>query len=425
LKKYKLFIFEFKLNYLNYLYKEVKMNSIYKGLLLFVLIANALALPIKKVNSDGKMVVFEKIRTVLNCVCYYEEGQTLDKDKIEEYCDCTPEKVESDKSLVDESEVSNLKKANGKFIHGESDEDLDDVQKYGSADAAFFENLEENEAKEDQANEDNTIPLNTNEGKFITVIDDLNEDADVDGTVEDIPEFEDVQEQIISSDNKKYIVSNNADTVTETEDIYDEDGNIIHVQVDMVGEAYEEEDNGEDDDVNDDNVESRPTITRVDDNRKILNELDGPLTSADAKYIIDYYNDDEEIEMEEDDEPDNNDEDDAEGNEEEEEEHEFTEEVVKYRKGNEMNMVSLDDENADAAVDDNAEKNDEEDNEDDDGINEDDDVRTIYKKLIIKKLKNDIKNMDSEKLIVDIIKESLQGKGSKDNENPLKMILSN
>jgi len=33
--------------------------------------------------------------------------------------------------------------------------------------------------------------------------------------------------------------------------------------------------------------------------------------------------------------------------------------------------------------------------------------------------------MDSEKLIVDIIKESLQGKGSKDNENPLKMILSN
>eukprot|EP00833_Pecoramyces_ruminatium_P005949 jgi/Orpsp1_1/1179981/evm.model.c7180000071673.1 len=247
------------INFYIFLFRyNIKMFSIYKGLLLFVLLANVLALPIKRENSEGKMVVFETIRTVLNCVCYYEEGQSLDNDKIDEYCDCTPESVESDKSLVDESEISKLKKANGKFIHGESEEDLDDVQKYGSSDAAFFENLEENEAKEDEvSNEDNVISLNTNNGKFITNnADELNEDADVDGVVEDIPEFNEVQEEVVSTGNKKYIVSkgingddegsvdgNAANTVTETEDIYDENGNIVHVRVDMVGEAYEEEDN--------------------------------------------------------------------------------------------------------------------------------------------------------------------------------------
>jgi len=419
------------------------MFSMYKGLILFVLIANTLALPIKKDGSNGKMVVFEKIRTVLNCVCYYEEGQTLDNDKLDEYCDCTPEKVESDKDLVDESEVDSLKKANGIFVHGEGDENLSDVQKFGSADSAFFDNLEENEAKED---EENNIPLIGKNDKYIKAIDDeidneIDEgEADVDGTVEDIPEYNSVNEEIISNDNKKFVVDLNGDgnTVTESENIYDEDGNLIQVQVEMVGEAYEEEDNGEDDE-NDENVESRPTITRENNsNRKILDELDGPLVGSDAKYVINYYNENEEfddeaeeIEMEDDDD------DGVDDNDEFEEEGFIEEEVEKYKKGNEKYMVSLDNEVDNA----NEENNEEEgfieeevekykkaDNEDDDDstydhINENDDLRTVYKKLVIKKLKSDIKNMDSEKLIASIIKEAIQNNDS-NNNNPLKEILN-
>jgi len=80
------------------------MFSAYKGLLLFLLVANTLALPVKRDNGDKKGIVYHNIRAVLNCSCYYKEGETLDKDKIEKYCDCTPELIESDKTHINESD---------------------------------------------------------------------------------------------------------------------------------------------------------------------------------------------------------------------------------------------------------------------------------------------------------------------------------
>jgi len=381
------------------------MFSIYKGLILFVLIANILALPVKRDGSEDKMVVFEKIRTVLNCVCYYEEGQSLDGDNVDEYCDCTPEKTESDKSLIKESEVNELKKG---------EENLGDVQKFGSADAAFFANLEENEAKEDQANEEQTSNENENTD---------NEVADENGTNEEIPETDGIDDEFISNDNKKYVfggldpiidddendeigdfdnarylVDNSGKTNTETEDIYDEDGNIVHVQVELIGEAYEAENNEEDE-----NDEFGPTVIKDGNTKYIINSNEN-----------EDFDDEEEIDFGDDYEEENN--------ENVEESGEFTEEVLKYRKQNQLNMVNVDD-GVDNNEADNNENNEEKNKESSyDHINDDDDLRTIYKKLVVKKLKSDIKNMDSEKLIVNIIKEALKGNDS--NKNPLKEILN-
>ncbi|ORX75063.1 hypothetical protein BCR32DRAFT_98716 [Anaeromyces robustus] len=96
----------------------------------------------------------------------------------------------------------------------------------------------------------------------------------------------------------------------------------------------------------------------VDDNndhRRILEELDEPMDDADSKFVIDYYNE-----------------------------------------NNEQNDEN-DDENNEKDILDNV-----------DLINGDDELKELYKKLIIKKLKSDIKKMDSEKLIVDILKEAIQ-----------------
>ena len=398
------------------------MFSIYKGLILFILIANTLALPVKRDGSEDKMVVFEKIRTVLNCVCYYEEGQSLDSDKVDEYCDCTPEKTESDRSLIKESEVNDLKKG--------KEENLGDVQKYGSADAAFFANLEENEAKEDQANEEQT---STEDEKTD------NEVADENETNEEIPENDSIDDEIISNGNEKYIfggldpiinddendeiggfdnarylVDNSGKADTEAEDIYDEEGNIVHVQVELIGEAYEAENNEEDDE----NDEFGPTIIKDGNSRYIINSNGDE--EFDDEEEIDFGDDYEEV----------NDEND-------EETGEFSEEVLRYRKKNQLNMVNIndgvdnDEANEDEANEDenNEDENNEDENDEDennessyDHINDDDDLRTIYKKLVVKKLKSDIKNMDSEKLIVNIIKEALKGKES--SENPLKEILN-
>jgi len=470
------------------------MFSVYKGLILFILLTNAFALPIKRSSSDGKVVVFEKIKTVLSCTCYYEEGETLDSSKIDEYCDCVPEKVESDKSLVDKDNVEKIQEST-------EDSNLPDVQKYGSADADYFDNLDENEAKEEQEAEEEDKEMSQ-----LKIDEEPNEEEITasleDEIIEDIPEYNSEQDVISLAGDQKYIIStvdNNDDSgiIKDSEDILDSNGNPIHIEIEMVndekegtgyfentryvysnnnlnedddlgtvGEAYAEEVNDDDDndddgeiqhgffentryiynnnlgdddndfldddeeligvayaeEVNDDNdsvdindfiknnnskylinndfindidadeeligeayaeeanddvddeidpndVPSRPTILRAmksidDDNehRKILEEFDEPIRGDDTKFVIDYYNE-------------------------------------------------------------NNKQNDEKD-DDIEKINEDDDVRSIYKKLIIKKLKSDIKKMDSEKLIVDILKQALQGNSESSGNESLKNLLN-
>jgi len=425
------------------------MYSIYKSIILFILLANALAIPIKRDGSEGKTLVFEKIKTVLSCICYYEEGESLDKDNIDKYCDCTPEKVDSDKSLTDGSDPD-YKAHTAKFLtNSNEEENLSDVQLYGSGDAAFFANLEENEAKIDEENEkdEKALPLFNSAGKFLAKIDDedyVDETAMEGDFVENVQEFDSINE-IPSDSNKKYVISQGLDendndvevgyientrhvydndiakadegsTIQESEVIYDENGNPIKIEVQMLGEAYEE-DADADDDNEDLEVPSRPTINRskaLTNHRKILEEFDEPLVGADARYVINYYNKDNEID------DDINDDDN-----------------IVVDEDEELDIVEEDEEDEDAEagiIDTPAPKaiktnNDveAEDNDDDDDlgvdISDDDDIKSIYKKLIVKKLKADIKKMDSEKLIVDIIKEALTG-GNKENSNPLKNILS-
>jgi hypothetical protein len=499
------------------------MFSVYKGLLLFILIANAIAIPIfKRESTDGKNYVFETVKTLLNCVCYYEEGETLDNGNIEKYCDCTPEKVEQDQSIVPEDEIENkvnaakysksinenesheieskfssakyMKSVNGddenlgdvqkygsadaaffadvdeneakqeqeniydeiqsqienqikkvenaKYMVGQDfdgdEENLGDVQKYGSADAAFFANLEENEAKQEQENinDEMAIPLFNGDGEFIPKVDD-GEDVDVAAMegdfIEDIPEYNSIDGTSTNTIDTNVNAVNNEDTsndykyafdtsldigisasdatnndevvndesvfydnnngdysleFTETRAvydklekeqklnaaknaaknangvIYDESGNEIDLEIEMVGEAYNEVANDDDDD----------------DDDGILDSLN---VGANTKYVIDYYNNENDIDDEEVYE-------DMELDLEEEEEDLDINNNVQQKAMKNINVSNDDDDDDDA------------------GINDDDDLKTIYKKLILNKLKEDIKNMDSEKLIVDILKEAFK-----------------
>ncbi|ORX48395.1 hypothetical protein BCR36DRAFT_584313 [Piromyces finnis] len=461
------------------------MLSVYKGLLLFILIANVIAIPVvKRESKDGKSYIFETIRTVLNCICYYEEGETLTNGKIDKYCDCTPEEAQNDKSVVDEDEIE-TKVNNARYITSqgfevEEEENFSDVQRYGSADAAFFANVEENEAKQEQENleDELAIPLFNGDGKFIPKVDD-GEDVDIaqmeGDVIEDVPEYDDTDgfpkdtninetrfalsselnigidnneidnDEVINNEsvyydannkgdfdavfsdtklvynslpdidtikneneevvddfdvkfsNTRYVYNNldNNNNSNNEEIIYDENGNQVNFEIEMVGEAYEEV---AAEDEYDDDVPSRPTIIR--DGKKIL-EMDEPIVGANAKYVIDYYNNEQEINDEIIDE-----------NMELDLEEDFNEQPVvkEVDSVNSKNIVSVDNK-----ADKNQEKITSNDNDDKDDLdlNDDDDIRSIYKKLVIKKLKNDIKKIDSEKLIVDIIKEALQGGSNK------------
>jgi len=212
------------------------MFSVYKGLILFILLTNAFALPIKRSSSDGKVVVFEKIKTVLSCTCYYEEGETLDSSKIDEYCDCVPEKVESDKSLVDKDNVEKIQEST-------EDSNLPDVQKYGSADADYFDNLDENEAKEEQEAEEEDKEMSQ-----LKIDEEPNEEEITasleDEIIEDIPEYNSEQDVISLAGDQKYIIStvdNNDDSgiIKDSEDILDSNGNPIHIEIEMVNDEKE------------------------------------------------------------------------------------------------------------------------------------------------------------------------------------------
>ncbi|OUM68441.1 hypothetical protein PIROE2DRAFT_3899 [Piromyces sp. E2] len=679
------------------------MFSVYKGLLLFILIANSLAIPVfKRESADGKKYIFETIRTVLNCVCYYEEGETLTNDKVDKYCDCSPETVEQNKSFVKEDEIENkvndakylrdgldvqddlnenhevdvaskinalnfsdndeaenpdivvenakymvdsldiqdeinenhevdvaskinalnfsdeaenpdivvdnakymvdsldiqdeinenhevdvaskinalnfsdeaenqeivvddgkymvdsldvqdenlgdvqkygsadaaffanveeneakqeeenikddierqiMNAINAKHITnlglGETEENLGDVQKYGSADAAFFANVEENEAKQEQENinDDMAIPLFNGDGKFIPRVDD-GEDVDVNGmegdVVEDVKEFNnvngliknnesainskfallsgldigisndndetdnneagndedvndeavyydnnnddfkydaefsntklvynnlDLEEEIKAADeaaeednldvnydasfsNTRYVYQNldnndSADKNVEKDVIYDENGNEINLEIEMVGEAYDEV--ADDNELNDEDVPLRPTIKRG--GKNILDAIDQPVVGADAKYIVDAYNNEGGF----------NDDDEVNEDINEDMELDLEEDIVTLNNVKAIKDSIEEDQIPEPVPEPSPESAQEpaqepapvEENANGDMINDKEELKSIYKQLIVEKLKEDIKKMDSEKLIVEILKEAFQGGSS-------------
>lgn len=175
------------------------MFSAHKGLLLFLLIANTLALPIKRDNG----IIHHNIRAILNCDCYYKEGETLDNNKIEKYCDCTPELIESDKTHINESDPDfDISKV--KYLQEEvANED----------DRFIVEDKTKNKVKE------NLVMLN--DGTFISIGENLNdedlqpvdvEDKVLDETNEQENEDEDVFRIIetidepINGNNALYVI---------------------------------------------------------------------------------------------------------------------------------------------------------------------------------------------------------------------------